>query len=457
MYRPWAFWRRMQYAGGASILLILLLALGYFRFFYRSANCFDGKQNGSERGVDCGGSCSRVCALDVIPPVVRWAQAFRIVKGQYNAVAYVENRNSTVGTSQILYTFRLYDTQGTLIASRAGVTFLPPDGVYPIFEGRISVGDHIPARTTIELAPVENWQPATAGRKQFEVRSRTLVDVDNGPRLNTVLYNTSLKEETNVEVVATIFDAHGNALTASQSVVPRFAGRQEQQVIFTWPEPIAKTLRSCEVPTDVLLAIDLSGSMNNDGGTPPEPITSALRAAESFIGLLRVNDQAGVVTYATTAKLVQGLDGNHAATQQVIRTLGIDPKEETGQTNIADAVVRARDEFLTSRHSQNARKVLVLLTDGKANAPGKHPEQDALKIAQDARDNGITIFTVGLGTEVNQTFLTEIALDESHRYLAPSAINLGSIYQSISTALCEEGPAVIDVVPKIPLYIGTVL
>ena len=323
-----------------------------------------------------------------MPPVVQWAQSFRVTDGQYNAVAYVENQNKGVGTSALSYTFTLYNEKGGVITTRSGVTFLPPDGMYPLFEGRIAVGADVPARTFLALAPVDDWQKTASGRTQFEVRSRALVSADSRPRLNTALYNTSLEDETNIEIVATIFDARGNALTASQSVVPRFAGREEQQVVFTWPEPIATTLRSCEVPTDVLLAIDLSGSMNNDGGTPPEPVSSALMAAESFVGLLHKHDRAGVVTYATTAKLAQALTNMHASTQQTIGTLGIEPKEETGETNIGDAIMLAQNEFLTARHNEDARKVLVLLTDGKATGPGNEPEAYAARAAEGGGGGG---------------------------------------------------------------------
>lgn len=451
MYRTWAFWRRVQYGAGVCVVLLLMLTGGYFKFFYAPAVCSDDRQNGDERGVDCGGACARVCAFDVIPPIVEWAQAFRVVPGQYNAVAYVENRNIGIGTPELSYTFTLYDERGELITSRSGTTSLPPDGVYPVFEGRLDVGDRVPTRTFFEIAPNDQWLSTSAGRKQFDVRSRTLRDADHAPRLDAVVYNTSLAEAKKLEIVATIFDARGKALTASQSVIPRFAGREEQQVVFTWPEPIAKTVRSCEVPTDVMLAIDLSGSMNNDGGTPPEPIASALAAAESFVGLLRKDDRAGVITYATNVDLVQGLGGAHGATRDIIRRLFIDPKEETGSTNIGDAITRVKEEFSTARHNQNARKVLVLLTDGKATAPGNDAEGYARTAAKAAHEAGVTVFAIGLGSQVEDAFLTAIATDEAHRFRAPSAADLDRIYRSVSTALCEEGAAVIDIVPKVPV------
>lgn len=457
MYRLWAFWRRIEYFIGGAVIFLAVSIFLYAQFLYTPPTCFDGRQNGSERGVDCGGTCSRICAFDVSEPVVRWTQSFRVTDGQYNAVAYIENRNQTIGTTELPYTFSLYNEAGALITERTGTTFLPPGSVYPIFEGRIDVGTEIPARTFIEFEPVDDWRVVPVGREQFEVRSRTLTSADSKPRLDAAIFNTSLETARNVEIVATIFDARGNALTASQSVVPTMRGRTTENVVFTWPEPIAKTVRSCEVPSDVILAIDLSGSMNDDGGIPPEPISSVLTAAESFVGRLRDGDRVGVVTYATTAERVRALGADHAAAQETIAGLRISPASETGSTNIGDAIKRAYEEFNSVRHSVHARKVLVLLTDGIANAPGETAEDYARDAARIAREDDVTIFTIGLGSNLNEAFLGELASNDGQRFLAASTSALDRIYQSISTALCEEGAAVIDIVPKTPPVFGETL
>lgn len=448
--RPWAFWRRAQYAGGLGLFVILILVGVYFVYFQQAPTCFDGRQNGDERGIDCGGACSRVCVADAQEPRVAWAQAFRVTEGMYNAVAYVENRNINVGTPELSYTFSLFDESGALITTRSGTTFLPPDSTYPVFESRIAVGNQVPARTFLEIAPVTNWQNTSITRDQFEVRERTLRSADSAPRLDTRIFNTTLRAVEDVEVVATIFDRSGNALTASQSVVPRFDSRSEASVVFTWPEPIAGTIRSCEVPTDVMLAIDLSGSMNNDGGTPPEPITSVLNAAQTFAAQLQSRDQVGVVTFATQASIENQLSNNTGIIAQNIAALSIDPAEETGSTNTGAAIDASHKELVSARHNENARKVLVLLTDGKATAPDDAPEAFALSQAAEAKADGVEIFTIGLGTDVDRAFLQALASDAEHQFTAISSARIDAIYTSISTALCEDGPAVIEVVVKNP-------
>lgn len=450
--RPWAFWRRTVYGSAVGALLLLLCVGIYFAYFNAPPTCFDGKKNGDERGVDCGGVCTQICTPDVEAPRVIWADAFSITDTTYNAVAYVENRNIDVGTPEVRYTFTFFDERGTEIATRQGTTFLPPDSVYPIFEGRIDVGGQRIARTFLTLESVDNWRIATVSRDAFEVRERTLQNVDSTPRLDTTIFNTTFNDEEEVEVVATIFDRAGNALTASRSIVDRLPSRNERNVVFTWPEPIAKTVRSCEVASDVMLSIDLSGSMNNDGGDPPEPISSVIAAAESFVRQLASRDQVGVVGFASEAVLLSELTNNHSRVGEIIASLGIDPEEERGNTHTGDGIRLSAEELTSSRHNENARKVMILLTDGKATAPGDetaartYAEEEAVR----AKEADVEVFTIGLGENVDRQTLSVLATDRAHEFFTADRRELESIYTSISSALCEDGPAVIEVIVKTP-------
>lgn len=446
--RPWAFWRRVQYGTGFLCVSALIGTGLYFLYGYEEPNCFDGMQNADERGVDCGGSCTRICALDITMPTALWAESFRVIEGQYNAVAYIENRNVDIGSPSLRYTFKLFDSEG-LITSREGTTVLPPDATeYPIFEGRIMTGDRTPTKTTIEFTQDIAWLPGTVGREQFELERRELVNVDSKPELKAQMRNTSLDEARDVEIVATIFNSQGKPLTAARTVISNFPGRSVRDVVFTWPEPISKTLRSCEVPTDVMLAIDLSGSMNNDGGTPPEPITSVLTSAESFIARLKKNDQVGVVTYASNARLDAELTQDSSAVRDLVKNLRIDPTEERGNTNIGDALKQITEELSSSRHSDDARKVAILLTDGLATAPLNDPEVYAQSNADALKKMDIQLFTIGLGKDVKEDFLKGIASSEAQYYSAPSVSELEEIYSSITKDICEDGAAVIEVIPK---------
>ncbi|HEX4799433.1 MAG TPA: vWA domain-containing protein [Candidatus Paceibacterota bacterium] len=448
MIRWWAFWRRLQYGTVYIVLCGLVVSGIYMKYGYVAPTCFDGIQNTDERGVDCGGSCARICAFDVEPLRVVWAESFKIVEGQYNVVAYVENPNIIAGTPELTYTFRLYDGKG-LIVEREGKTAMPIDGTYPLFEGRVMTGDRVPTRTELAFADDTVWLPGSMGTDQFSLIKRELVSADKTPRLMAQVENVALEEARDVEIVATIFDSKKKPLTASRTIVQYFSGRSTQDVTFTWPEPIAKTLRSCEVPSDVVLAIDLSGSMNNDGGNPSEPIHSVLVAAEAFVRRLLQHDSVGLVTFATRGELMTQLTNQRDDVARVISKLTISPDEERGSTNTGEAIMRAHDEINSSRHNENARKVVVILSDGLATSGGDDPEQFAKTSAQKLKDSGVEVFTIGLGAGVNDTFLRDIASGPQYYYKAPSSKDVDSMYARISEAICEDGASVIEVIPKV--------
>ena len=448
-FRPWAAWRRFYYGSGLASVLVIIALTVYYSNFYVAPTCLDGQRNGIETGVDCGGNCVQVCAADVLPPEVVWTQHFPITDGQYNVVGYIENNNQTIGTPELHYTIELLN-QGTVVAERTGTTILPPNSVYPVFAGRVFTDDKQPVTDTrLTFAAPELWLPASAGAEQFRTRDISLQAADTDPELTVSFENTSLRPAEDVEVVATIFNDRGEPVTASQTFVEEIPPRSSRELVFTWPNPIAKTVRSCIIPTDVALGIDLSGSMNNDNDTPPQPITDALAAASSFVTNLRTDDQVAVVTFATRAAVTTPLTNFHSDVAAAIRSLSISPAEETGFTNTVEALERAQRELNSKRHNPDARRVLVVLTDGLPTAAGGvDPTNQAVATAAALRDDGIEIYAIGLGEAVDRGFIERLASNRSNAFFAPTSADLDAIYEEITTALCESGPTKIDVIAK---------
>ncbi len=447
--RWWAVGRRIQYGLGFTSVWVLIGALVFYLNFYQPPSCLDTMMNGKETGVDCGGSCVQICAADVLPPQIVWTKSFEVVEGQYNAVAYIENANQTAATPELAYTFQLLNN-GQVVAERSGTTILPPNSVYPIFEGRIFTAEKaVVTDTRIILEPAQLWLPASVGRDQFRSIDIALTGADEKPRLDVEIENTELVPAENIEVVATIFSEAGEPVTASQTFIEDIGPRSTKQIIFTWPNSIAKTVKSCVIPTDVTVAIDLSGSMNNDGGEPPQPVTAALEAASAFVNDLNENDRVAVITFASQAGVVTELTNLHGAVANGIRGLTIDPLEETGYTNTVAALQVAYDELNSNRHNLDARRVLVILTDGLPTAAGDADViTAAIEQAKVLSENDIEVYAIGLGAGVNQQFITDIASDATNAFFAPTIADLEGIYAEITSSLCTAGPTKIDVIAK---------
>lgn len=466
-FRPWAFWRRLQYGVGFFAFWSIAVTSIYFLFFYAQATCFDNLQNGAELGVDCGGKCVRICSFTVTPPQVVWAESFKIVDGQYNAVAYIENKNTEAATPALSYTFKLLE-DGVVIAERSGLTILPPNSVYPIFEGRILTTEgREPTQTIIEIEESDMWLPASVGRNQFKTLDIDLLSTDSRPRLNVQIENTELTEARDVEVVATIFDRAGKPVTASQTFIDNFAPRSTKEIAFTWPNSIAKTVRSCEVPSDIVLVLDRSGSMAADGGTPPEPLESAKSAAKTFVRLIRNTDLVSFLSYATTpsSPIEQTLTSNLTDIEAAIQNVAMG-KDGVQYTDMGAALDSALTEVTSLRHREEARKIIIFLTDGDVTRPlnpqtgladREYAANFARTMAEKAKAANVTIYTIGFGDffkgatdEVARDvdLIRDLASEPSLFFAAPTVTELEAVYKEIAGGLCEEGPTKIEVITK---------
>jgi Mg-chelatase subunit ChlD len=448
-FRRWAFWRRFQYSIGLLVVLSSVGVLTYSQTYYAPPNCFDGILNGEETFEDAGGVCVQIDPTTVTPPSVLWVKSFEVEAGQYNVVAYVENLNQMAATPAQEYTFQLFN-QKVMVAERSGVTVLPPNSAYPIFEGRIFTDDQAEVtQTRLVMKPSEDWRPASTGRDQFRSIDIELLGADSRPRLNVEIENTSLNSAQNVEVVATIFNTSGVAVAASQTYIESIAARSTKDITFSWPNPLTRTVESCVIPTDIVLGIDLSGSMNNDGGNPPQPISDALQAASTFAGSLREKDQVGVVTFATDAALTIPLDDSYKTVAQSILTLRISREAETGFTNTVEALRQAQAELASGRHNLDARRVLVLLTDGLPTISGDvDVVSEAETLAQELSAAGVRVYAIGLGQDVDTQFIENIASDRANAYFAPTGADLANIYLEITSSLCEAGEGKIEIIAK---------
>jgi Mg-chelatase subunit ChlD len=305
------------------------------------------------------------------------------------------------------------------------------------------------------------------GRNQFSTLDVELLSTDTRPRLSAQIENTELTEARKVEIVATIFNRSNQPVTASQTFIDVFPSRTTREVFFTWPNSIAKTVRSCEVPSDIMLVLDRSGSMAADGGTPPEPLESAKKAAQSFIGLIRNADLVGFLSYATTPSqpIEQLLTSDLSSVSTAISGTAMG-EDGVQYTNMGEAFTVAHNELTSTRHRDEARKIIVFLTDGDVTRPVNpatgeadlvYAANFALEAAAKAKADNVTVYTIGFGdffsaenTEINRDvdLIKNLASDEASYFTAPTIADLEEVYKKIAGSLCEEGPTRIEVITK---------
>jgi Mg-chelatase subunit ChlD len=451
----WSTKRKLEYFGVIVAFILVFIVLPFYIFIYEAPTCFDNLRNGKEKGIDCGGACELLCPAEAIKPVLRWdPRVFRVSPGMYSVLAYIENPNPTAEVKSAPYTFKIYDREGVPLAERKGTTFIPKGKTFAVFDGNFSIAERTPYRATFEFGDL-TWTRNTKIEPVLEIRNKALIKEETEPRVEATIENKELVRVSNVELVVIIFDGNGNAIASSKTFVEELEKGESAPLVFTWPYPFETKARVCESPVDVAVVIDRSGSMRSLGTTPPQPLTDVKNAAVYFVNQLSKNDQGSLISFATTASqpLDRPLTADLLSLTKAIDAISILP-EGVQQTNISDGILKARNELESERHKSSSGKVMVLLTDGIATHPEKagdplYPETFAKAAATEAKESGISIFTIGLGKDVNASFLSEISTKAEDYYPAPTTKELNSIYKEIATKICKERPAVIEVISRI--------
>ena len=450
------------------ILLIIIFALAVltgaplFFLFYRSPTCFDNKQNGDEVGTDCGGSCQLLCTAQSLPLILKGdPRVLEIEDNTFEIVALIENPNASGEIYRAGYTLKLYNALSTIpLRVVEGETYVPKGASFAIFEGPFVLETGVvPTRAILEWKEESFlWQRNTREKPELVVKDSSLSRLsreNTRPRLDASVENVSLENVSNIDLVAIISDETDNIFAASKTFVDTLPAGESASVVFTWPRPFKIEEDLCGYPVDVALVIDRSGSMDDLGTNPPQPLTDVKNTARYFIDQLGRNDLYSLISFA------------NEASRPVDAALGVDLETIQGaingiliattslqNTDIGAGILAAKEELSSTRHREKASKALVLLTDGVPTLPEKvgisdYPKTYALESAELVRQNGISLYTIGLGKNVDMNFLRRLATTTAEAYFAPSTRELHSIYNQIATKICKKNLAKIDIYVRI--------
>jgi Ca-activated chloride channel family protein len=138
---------------------------------------------------------------------------------------------------------------------------------------------------------------------------------------------------------------------------------------------------------DIVMAMDISGSMLARDFTP-DRLTSAKHLAAEFVANRR-GDRIAVVAFAGEAFTQAPLTSDQATVETMLSRLrsGVVEDGTAIGNGLATAINRLRESGAKS-------KVVILLTDGVNNRGQISP----LMAAEIARDMGIKVYTIGVGT-----------------------------------------------------------
>lgn len=431
-----------------SILVLILISIyPVYTVVHVEPTCTDGIQNQNETGIDCGGSCALICREERMPLSVLWAEAFPTGNGMYDLGALVVNPNDDTGTPSMSYTFHVKGGQGTDIASVAGKTYVNAREQFLVVSHGVKLPE-APAKVELTITPF-NWVRAGQQVNTFTLKDKVLKNTTSSPELDVTIHNDAFIPITNLDVFAVVSDITGEIRGISSTFIPEIQASSDKGATFTWPTALGaiQAGKACTAPTDAFIVLDVSGSMDDQGGTPPEPLASAKNAAVFFVDSLNANDRTGLITFATDATHTseQDLTSDKEIIKGAIGDIKIDP--ETSQfTNLGAAIKEGVDQLVRNGRL-DVKHTIVILTDGVPNRPLNpnnaadivYAANYASEQAQYARSNHVSVYVIGFGDKVNGDFLSKnIASDPTYYFAARSASELKDTYAEVSKVVCSE-------------------
>jgi Ca-activated chloride channel family protein len=162
------------------------------------------------------------------------------------------------------------------------------------------------------------------------------------------------------------------------AVAAIFVALARPQMGFQWKEVKRKGI-------DILIAVDTSKSMLAED-VKPNRLERSKFGIMDFVSKLE-GDRVGLLPFAGTAFLMCPLTLDYDAFRNSLEALDTEIIPQGG-TDLASAIDEAEAAFSNDAN----HKILVLVTDGE------DLEGEALSAATEAKNRGLTIFTVGVGT-----------------------------------------------------------
>jgi Ca-activated chloride channel family protein len=138
---------------------------------------------------------------------------------------------------------------------------------------------------------------------------------------------------------------------------------------------------------DIMLCLDVSNSMLAED-LKPNRLERAKQAIEKMIDRLE-GDRIGMIVFAGEAYVQLPITTDYGAAKLFLNAItpNMIPKQGTA---IGAAIQKAMDSF---GKDEGKNKAIIIITDGENH------EDDAVKLAEEASKNDISIHTIGIGSE----------------------------------------------------------
>jgi len=216
---------------------IALVALGVYRiWFHKTPTCFDNIQNGSEIGVDCGGSCVPCAIKNLKLDVSETPRVFPATASQSILFAKVVNPSNAYAVKSFSYRIQVWSVLGVPITTFTGSSYIAPGGTrYLVFPNLASAAANVEQPIApLEVSDVVWISAETFTNYDLQVSDVTTALAASGGEVDGKVANKS-PSNIPLRLTALLFDAKGGLISASAGPVQDLAPFSAQQFQIYFP------------------------------------------------------------------------------------------------------------------------------------------------------------------------------------------------------------------------------
>lgn len=237
-----------------SIIYLTLFAFfGFllYKLIVPKATCSDGKQNQSEKGIDCGGQCKPCKSNDQARELqIKEVNFVDAGDGTYDVEARISNPNYLLGLNSFTYEFVLKNETGDVIASRKAKSYiLPADSKYLIEIGLRPEGNGKPKTVEIKMES-DIWQElADVSNPQLEINNQRYEKDDRGfgGAVGGMIKNNSPYDLDFVNVAVIARDQYGKIVGLNVTTKDDVRAKEQRSFMVSWPAGFKAQVSKVEV------------------------------------------------------------------------------------------------------------------------------------------------------------------------------------------------------------------
>lgn len=236
------------------LVIFGLLFFGAYRLFVPRATCTDGIKNQNEEDVDCGGVCSKCQRIEAEPLVVLKAGFTDSgIVGKRDFYALVKNPNNSFGSKVFAYTASIKDSQGGVLISRSGKSFILPGEEKYIVETNLDAENPVTASLDIHSS---DWIEFSDAYEKPNVRvvNKEYNPITGGTEFaeaKGLLKNESSYDFDSIKIQVILLDKGRNVIGLNSTLLRTVNSAESRDFRIAWPSRISGEVSDMITQADI--------------------------------------------------------------------------------------------------------------------------------------------------------------------------------------------------------------